>query len=87
MSDLHAEVLIYTTRRQDTPENFACLCAINGPADHWEARIDEPLIRGRPKRVGLSFLSGETAAGALRAAGKFYLYEVRTRIGEAVVKD
>jgi hypothetical protein len=87
MADLHAEVLLYTTRRRDTPENFACLCAINGPEHHWEAHIDLPLVRGRRQRVGFVFLSGQKAADELRAAGKFYLYEVHKRIGEAIVQD
>ena len=87
MADLHAEVLLYTTRRRDTPPNFACLCAINGPEHHWEAHIDLPLVRGERRRAGFVFLSGQKAADELRAAGKFYLYEVHKRIGEAVVQD
>jgi hypothetical protein len=39
---------------------------------------------GETRRVGISFLSQEKAAQIFRAAGKFYLWELRI-IGEAIV--
>jgi len=46
--------------------------------------MKEPFCPGESKRIGFVFLSGEEAAGILRKAGKFYLWEGRF-VGEAVV--
>jgi hypothetical protein len=45
---------------------------------------DEPLLPGERRRLGFVFLSPDEALSAIRAAGRFYLWEGRF-VGEAEV--
>lgn len=47
---------------------------------------EEPFEPGDRRRMGIHFLSGEEAAGLMRAAGRFFLWDGRP-IGEVVVVD
>jgi hypothetical protein len=46
--------------------------------------LDRPIEPGEQRRVGFVFLSGEAAAGIMRNAGTFYLWEGNF-VGEAKV--
>jgi hypothetical protein len=70
------------------PDWFGCPCKIRkDDVGSWDCRIllqGQPLSPGDTRRVGMIFLSGEKAAGILREAGKFFLWELGI-IGEATV--
>lgn len=53
--------------------------------DGWPLLGDTPIEPGEQRRLGFVFLSGEEAAGIMRDAGTFYLWEGRF-IGEARVR-
>lgn len=92
---LTADVRLYPTAeggRKDALRPglmLPCMIQKTQPLEAWDALPllrDQPLHPGEARRLGFVFLSGEPAAKALRAAGKFYLWDGRF-IGEAVVTD
>jgi hypothetical protein len=91
--DLIADVTLYPTSQGGKkipigPDWFGCPCMVGkDSSDAWDCRLlldGRSMSPGETRRVGISFLSGEKAAQAFRAAGKFYLWESRI-IGEAIV--
>jgi hypothetical protein len=92
-ADLIADLSLYATevggKTRPITEGFGCPCFPVGDRSGgaWDARLlleGEPLYPGQTRRVAFVFLSGERAAEIMRAAGRFYLWEMRD-IGEAVV--
>ncbi len=92
---LTADLTLYATadggRRDALRPGLLLPCMIEQrePLEAWDCLPllrDEPLHPGDTKRLGFVFMSGEKAAQALRAAGKFYLWDGRF-IGEAVVVE
>jgi len=90
--DLFADVTLYTSEQGGKATAilglwYGCPCEIEGAKWAWDCRIalgHLPLRPGETRRVGIAFLSGEEAAMAIRAAGRFVLWEGRP-IGEGVV--
>lgn len=90
---LTAEVTLYATSeggRKDALRPgllLPCMISKGEPLEAWDGLPllrDVPLYPGETRHLGFVFLSGKKAADALRAAGKFYLWDGRL-IGEAVV--
>lgn len=66
-----------------------CMVSVEAPLTAWDGFPllgDEGLEPGQRRRLGFHFLSGEEAAGLMRAAGKFFLWDGRP-IGEVLVVD
>jgi hypothetical protein len=89
---LVADVVLYPTaeggKKLTVQPGWGCPCSCSKSKDAvfydaWPL-LDEPLSPGERRRLGFVFLGGEEAAGVLRRAGKFYLWEGRF-IGEANV--
>ena len=88
---LYADVRLYPAseggREIDALLGWSCLCSPNNDQPSgfggWPLLGDDPLEPESERRLGFVFLSDD-AAPALRALGKFYLWEGRF-IGEAVV--
>ena len=91
-ADLVADVTLYTSEQGGKATVisglcYGCPCEIEGAKWKWDCRIalgHLSLHPGQTRRVGIAFLSGEEAAVAIRAAGRFVLWEGRP-IGEGVV--
>lgn len=90
---LVAEVTLYPVGGRKGPispapgSHFGCPCMLARDAhEAHDCRIllgGEPLLLGKPRKVGFVFLHPESA-NIFNAAGKFYLWEGKV-IGEAVV--
>jgi hypothetical protein len=90
---LIVDVTLYPTvqggRAGSTPAGwFGCPCKVNkDDVAGWDCRIlldGNAMTPGETRRVGMMFLSGEETAARFRAAGTFYLWELRI-VGEARV--
>jgi hypothetical protein len=90
---LVADVTLYPTekggRKSAAQPGWGCPCCLSRQEpitgyDGWPLLGDRPIEPGEWRRLGFVFLSGEEAAGILRRAGTFYLWEGHF-IGEAVV--
>lgn len=56
------------------------MVSLEPPLKGWDAiplMEGRALVPGEQRTMGFVFLSGETAAAAIRAAGRFYLWEGR----------
>lgn len=91
--ELIADITLYPTqqggRKKPTPSDwFGCPCVLSKELlEGWDCRIllqGLALMPGETRRLGMIFLSAELAIPALRAAGKFYLWEGHA-IGEGVI--
>jgi hypothetical protein len=91
---LIAEVTLYPTaeggRKSAAFPGWGCPCCVSRQEpitgyDGWPLLGDTPIEPGEQRRLGFVFLSGEEAAGIMRDAGTFYLWEGRF-IGEARVR-
>lgn len=90
---LVADVTLYPMdaggRKSAAYPGWGCPCCISQREpvvgyDGWPLLEDTPIGPGEKRRLGFVFLSGEEAAGIMRDAGTFYLWEDRF-VGEAKV--
>lgn len=90
---LVADVLMYATedggRATAALPGWSCPCVVSleRPLVGWDGLPmlgQTALNPGEKRRVGFYLLSGDEAASALRAAGRFFLWEGRA-VGEGVI--
>jgi hypothetical protein len=89
---LRARLTLYASNRggrtKPVGTGWGCPCSIERTVkeawDGFPLLGDGEMQPGETREVGFVFMSGEEAAGKMRAAGMFYLWEDRL-IGEAVV--
>jgi hypothetical protein len=93
VAQLIADVTLYSAeeggRKSATLPGWGCPCCVSQQEpitgyDGWPLLGDTSIEPGEQRRLGFVFLSGEEAAGIIRNAGTFYLWEGRF-IGEARV--
>jgi len=92
-AELFADVTLYGSdqggRSEPVRPGYGCpvMIAKSEALEGWDALLllrDDPMSPGETRRLGFVFLSGQEAVTALRAAGRFFLWEGRF-IGEAVI--